>query len=219
MKQDHSRLSRRSALRSAGAAGLLGLGAARRPLPARGPRGRHRRRLWRRHLRQVRAAAFGPADRRGAGRARGEHSSPARSRTWCWAAAGSWPTSRCPTATCRAAMACGWSGIGCAIDPARRTVRLASGARLPYDKLVVSPASSCCWDGIGACARPTSGQVLQAWKAGPKPSRCAANSKRCRTAGLRDRDPRGAVPLPARPVRARLPGRRYFRRPSRAARC
>ncbi len=56
-----------------------------------------------------------------------------------------------------------------AIDPARKTVRLASGASLPYDRLVVSPGIDFIWDGVKDLkAASDAGQILQAWTAGPE---------------------------------------------------
>jgi NADPH-dependent 2,4-dienoyl-CoA reductase/sulfur reductase-like enzyme len=55
------------------------------------------------------------------------------------------------------------------IDTVRRTVALASGAGLDYDKLVLAPGVEMIWDEV-AGLREASGQgrVLQAWKAGPQ---------------------------------------------------
>ncbi|TMH32566.1 MAG: flavocytochrome C [Betaproteobacteria bacterium] len=54
-----------------------------------------------------------------------------------------------------------------AIDPVARTVRLASGATLPYDRLILSPGVDFMWEEIpslnSAAARE---KVLHAWKAG-----------------------------------------------------
>ena len=55
------------------------------------------------------------------------------------------------------------------IDAVRKTVTLASGPTIAYDKLVLSPGIDLIWDSIeGAQAANASGQVLQAWKAGPE---------------------------------------------------
>ena len=57
------------------------------------------------------------------------------------------------------------SAIG--IDPLKKTVSLASGAVLPYDKLVLSPGVDMMWESVeGLQAASAKGQVLQAWKAG-----------------------------------------------------
>ncbi len=60
-----------------------------------------------------------------------------------------------------------------AIDAAAKTVRLAGGASLPYDRLVVSPGIDFMWDGISGLqsasyATNPAGSILQAWKAGPE---------------------------------------------------
>jgi sulfide dehydrogenase [flavocytochrome c] flavoprotein subunit len=55
------------------------------------------------------------------------------------------------------------------IDTTAKTVTLAGGASLRYDKLVVSPGVELMFDEItGLRAAHASGQVLQAWKAGPE---------------------------------------------------
>ena len=54
-----------------------------------------------------------------------------------------------------------------AIDAARRTVRLASGATLEYDRLIVSPGVDFMWDTLpGMQAAGAQDKVLHAWKAG-----------------------------------------------------
>jgi sulfide dehydrogenase [flavocytochrome c] flavoprotein chain len=56
-----------------------------------------------------------------------------------------------------------------AIDLDRKNVRLAGGATLGYDKLVVSPGVELMLGGIeGLAAAHERGAVLQAWKAGPE---------------------------------------------------
>lgn len=55
------------------------------------------------------------------------------------------------------------------IDAAAKTVRLGSGGTLAYDKLVVSPGIDLMYDRIeGLQAASASGQILQAWRAGPE---------------------------------------------------
>jgi sulfide dehydrogenase [flavocytochrome c] flavoprotein chain len=55
------------------------------------------------------------------------------------------------------------------IDSAKKTVMLAGGALIAYDKLVVSPGIDLNWASIdGSKAANESGQILQAWKAGPE---------------------------------------------------
>ncbi|MEY8876722.1 MAG: NAD(P)/FAD-dependent oxidoreductase [Leptothrix sp. (in: b-proteobacteria)] len=56
-----------------------------------------------------------------------------------------------------------------AIDLERKTVRLARGAPIRYDKLVLSPGVELMFDRVtGLRDAQAKGQVLQAWKAGPE---------------------------------------------------
>ncbi|MDP1741330.1 NAD(P)/FAD-dependent oxidoreductase [Polaromonas sp.] len=56
-----------------------------------------------------------------------------------------------------------------AIDTARKTVTLAGGATIAYDKLVVSPGVDLMYGSIeGLQQAQAAGQILQAWKAGPE---------------------------------------------------
>jgi sulfide dehydrogenase [flavocytochrome c] flavoprotein subunit len=56
-----------------------------------------------------------------------------------------------------------------AVDPVKKTVALAGGASIGYDKLIMSPGIDLMWASIeGSQAAQASGQVLQAWKAGPE---------------------------------------------------
>jgi len=55
------------------------------------------------------------------------------------------------------------------IEAATKTVTLASGATIRYDKLVLSPGIELMFDGVqGLREAQASGQMLQAWKAGPE---------------------------------------------------
>ena len=55
------------------------------------------------------------------------------------------------------------------IDPMQRVAVLGSGARIRYDKMVLSPGVEMIWDSIeGAQQANAEGRVLQAWKAGPE---------------------------------------------------
>ncbi len=59
--------------------------------------------------------------------------------------------------------------IARSIDTARKTVTLGGGATIAYDKLVVSPGIDLMFGSIeGLQAANASGQILQAWKAGPE---------------------------------------------------
>ncbi len=55
-----------------------------------------------------------------------------------------------------------------AIDPAARTVRLAGGGTLPYDRLVLSPGIDMLSGEIPGLAQPGGDEILHAWKAGPQ---------------------------------------------------
>lgn len=56
-----------------------------------------------------------------------------------------------------------------AIDTAKKTVTLAGGATIAYDKLVVSPGVDLMYASIeGLREAQAAGQILQAWKAGPE---------------------------------------------------
>jgi NADPH-dependent 2,4-dienoyl-CoA reductase/sulfur reductase-like enzyme len=56
-----------------------------------------------------------------------------------------------------------------AVDTARKTVTLARGATIAYDKLIMSPGIELLFGSIeGSQAANASGQILQAWKAGPE---------------------------------------------------
>jgi len=53
------------------------------------------------------------------------------------------------------------------IDPEKKTISLANGPVLPYDKLVLSPGVDMMFDSIeGLKAANDNGRILQAWKAG-----------------------------------------------------
>ncbi|MDO8902975.1 NAD(P)/FAD-dependent oxidoreductase [Hydrogenophaga sp.] len=55
------------------------------------------------------------------------------------------------------------------IDPAKRTVKLASGGELSYDRLIVSPGIDFMMDSMPGMAKAgASEKVLHAWKAGPQ---------------------------------------------------
>ena len=55
------------------------------------------------------------------------------------------------------------------IDAEKKVAKLASGASIAYDKMILSPGIGLMWDSIeGLQAANQSGQILQAWKAGPE---------------------------------------------------
>ena len=56
-----------------------------------------------------------------------------------------------------------------AVDPDKRTVKLAGGAELKYDRLIVSPGIDFMWETLPGMAKPgAQDKVLHAWKAGPQ---------------------------------------------------
>ncbi len=55
-----------------------------------------------------------------------------------------------------------------AIDPALRTVKLAGGSTLAYDRLVLSPGVDFMWEELPALNGAAQAKVLHAWKAGPQ---------------------------------------------------
>jgi sulfite dehydrogenase len=58
-------------------------------------------------------------------------------------------------------------GEAVAIDPVARKLRLADGARLVYDRLILSPGIDFIWDGVPSLASPEArSKVLHAWRAG-----------------------------------------------------
>ena len=99
--------------------------------------------------------------------------------------------------------------IAKSIDTARKTVTLGGGATIGYDKLVVSPGIDLMFGGIeGLAAAQASGQILQAWKAGPETTALRKQLEAMPDGGVRSPSPRR--PTVARPARtsgfARWPG-------------
>jgi NADPH-dependent 2,4-dienoyl-CoA reductase/sulfur reductase-like enzyme len=61
------------------------------------------------------------------------------------------------------------TGDASSIDPAARIVRLASGAALPYDRLILAPGVDFIWDAVPSLGNVAAREkVLHAWKAGPQ---------------------------------------------------
>ncbi len=57
--------------------------------------------------------------------------------------------------------------VAASIDPDKRIVKLASGAELPYDRLILSPGVDFMYDTLPGLTRPgAQDRVLHAWKAG-----------------------------------------------------
>src|SRR5262252_2533926 len=55
---------------------------------------------------------------------------------------------------------------GTVVDPQGRTVTLGNGARLPYDRLVLSPGIDIRWDGLPGYTEAAAERMPHAWKAG-----------------------------------------------------
>lgn len=59
--------------------------------------------------------------------------------------------------------------MAAAIDAEKKVVKLASGAELPYDRLIVSPGIDFMWETLpGMAGAAAKDKVLHAWKAGPQ---------------------------------------------------
>jgi len=55
------------------------------------------------------------------------------------------------------------------IDADKRTIKLASGGELPYDRLILSPGVDFMWETLPGMAKPgAQDKVLHSWKAGPQ---------------------------------------------------
>jgi NADPH-dependent 2,4-dienoyl-CoA reductase/sulfur reductase-like enzyme len=92
---------------------------------------------------------------------------------------------------------------------AARTVKLAGGATLAYDRLILSPGVDYMWEQVPSLNNATAQEkVLHAWKAGPQTG-CAAPPARgdARRRSLRHSHSESALSLPSGTVRAGLPGR------------
>ena len=170
----------------AGAGALAGCetpGADRRGAARARARRRHRRRLRRRDGGEVREDV-GAGHRRRAGRARRAfHLVPAQQsrarRQHDDAGDHDGPRRACARAAC----------ASCATKPSRsirqkREVRLARGASLPYDRLIVSPGVDFIYDKIPGLAqrRSAASACCTRGKRASRRSRCASSSKRCATA-------------------------------------
>jgi len=61
------------------------------------------------------------------------------------------------------------TGEATAIDPVARTLKLAGGETLRYDRLILSPGMDFDWDAIPSLKDPPAREkILHAWKAGPQ---------------------------------------------------
>ena len=93
------------------------------------------------------------------------------------------------------------------IDPVKRTVKLASGGELPYDRLILSPGIDFMPTLPGMAKAGATEKVLHAWKAGPQTVALRQQLEALPDGGTYAISiPAGALPLPTRPLRARLHG-------------
>jgi sulfite dehydrogenase len=93
-----------------------------------------------------------------------------------------------------------------AVDAAKKTLALGRRA-LSYDRLVLSPGVDFMFDQIpGLKSADAQSKILHAWKAGPQTVALRKQLEHEGRRRLRHRHPQGALPLPARALRARLPG-------------
>lgn len=60
------------------------------------------------------------------------------------------------------------TGMAMAVDREAKTVRMADGATIPYDRLVLSPGIDFIWDSIDGYSEEASQIAPHAWKAGPQ---------------------------------------------------
>ena len=87
-------------------------------------------------------------------------------------------------------------GEAIAIDTSARTLRLADGSVLPWDRLVVSPGVDFMTEQVGGLASALeSGRVLHAWKAGPQTLALRAQIEAMRPGGV------FAITIPKAPYR------------------
>lgn len=83
-----------------------------------------------------------------------------------------------------------------AVDVARKTVRLAGGSEIRYDKLVLSPGIDLMFDSVaGLRQAQADGRILQAWKAGPETAALAAQIQAMPDGGV------FAITIPEAPYR------------------
>ena len=82
------------------------------------------------------------------------------------------------------------------IDAARKTVKLAGGPEIRYDKLVLSPGVELMFDGVqGLKQALADGRILQAWKAGPETTALRQQLQAMRDGGV------FAIAIPEAPYR------------------
>ena len=60
------------------------------------------------------------------------------------------------------------TGMATGVDRAAKTVTMADGAAIPYDRLVVSPGIDLIWDSVEGYSEEAAQTAPHAWKAGPQ---------------------------------------------------
>jgi sulfide dehydrogenase [flavocytochrome c] flavoprotein subunit len=60
------------------------------------------------------------------------------------------------------------TGMATAVDRGAKTVQMADGATIPYDRLVVSPGIDLIWDSVPGYSEEAAQVAPHAWKAGPQ---------------------------------------------------
>ena len=107
-----------------------------------------------------------------------------------------------------------------AVDPDKRTVTLAAGQMLPYDRLILSPGIDFMYEQLKALeSADAQARVLHSWKAGPQTVALRRQLEAMPDGGVYAIiDSRRAVPLPARartsaPARSRGTSSRRSRSP------
>jgi hypothetical protein len=102
-----------------------------------------------------------------------------------------------------------------AIDPAKKTVATAGGKSFAYDALILSPGIDFNYGGVeGHSEQLAQTKLPHAWKAGPQTLAAEeAVGGHARWRHLHHRRAQGAVPLPARPLRACRASRHVLQAP------
>ena len=99
-----------------------------------------------------------------------------------------------------------------AVDAAKRSISLAKGGSMTYDRLVLSPGVDFMFDQIpGLNDAAAQSRILHAWKAGPQTVALRKQLEDMKDGGVFAISiPKAPYPLPAGALRARLPGRQLL---------
>jgi len=97
------------------------------------------------------------------------------------------------------------------IDADKRIVKLANGTELSYDRLIVSPGVDFMWESLpGMNKAGAKEKVMHAWKAGEQTTTLRKQLEAMPDGGVSHVHSVGPLPLPSRPLRARLPSGRVL---------